>query len=101
MGGSDGAVPADCCACSPSVPAAARKVTAAERPMKVARQLLLVVMCIYFFRSFGVAKFYQVEPNSIALVVYDAVNHVWDDEDTSVFTSLAVDKIVTIGQLWA
>ena len=43
----------------------------------------------------------RVEPNSNALVVYDAVNHVLDDSDTGVFTSFAVDKIVTIGRLWA
>ena len=47
MGGRDGAVPADCCACNPSVPAAVRKVTAAMRLKKVANCFPLNVVCIF------------------------------------------------------
>ena len=69
--------------------------------MKVARRFLLIVVCIFFLAPLVLRSSMKVEPNSMKLVVYDAVNHVWDDEDTGVFTSFAVDKVVTIGTLWA
>src|SRR5260370_26626814 len=100
-GGRDGGVPADCCACSPDVPAAARKVTAAMRPITVARRFLLIVVCIFFLAPLVLRSSKRVEPNSNTVVVYDAVNHVWDDQDTSVFTSFIVVIIVTISRLWA
>jgi hypothetical protein len=49
--------------------------------------------------SLGAAKFFNVEPNSNTLVVYDARNRVWDDRDTGVFGEIDRDKILTIEEI--